>query len=325
MEPTEEQKVLEPQAPKKSNPLLERKNKMPPETFRMPSMGKLYRNGEIDANVTNGEVIIYPMTTVDEITMRSPDMIFQGTAVEKVFLRCIPEIHKPMDMLANDVDYLLVCLRMITYGDNLEIYWECPVCKAEKEKLKAEKVEGSDEEVEVRQTRFDNKEDARKEALRMTEDQVNVRPTYTLKLSEILKKTKTISEIDEEKFFVKVSSGETIKLRPSTFGELLRTYQTKREDIDDPDELANFIFDTLLCVIENVDGHTDRNNIREWLASCTAPVLAEIEKHIHIANDWGMTYEHTVVCKKCNFTKDIEVPLNPIHFFIAPLTTQTNP
>jgi len=74
------------------NPLLERFNKMPPETFRMPSGGALYKNGEIDDDVIDGEIIIYPMTTVDELTMRSPDMLFQGTAIENVFRRCMPRL-----------------------------------------------------------------------------------------------------------------------------------------------------------------------------------------------------------------------------------------
>ena len=80
------------------NPLLS-KVRMPGETYRLPSNDLFYHNDELDPSVRDGEVHVYPMTAVDEIIMKSPDMLFSGKAVEEVFLRCVPQIKKPMELL----------------------------------------------------------------------------------------------------------------------------------------------------------------------------------------------------------------------------------
>ena len=102
------------------NPLLERL-RIPGETFRLPSGGIFYSNGELSGDVANGEVHVHPMTTYDEILMKSPDMLFTGKAIDLVFRRCIPQIQKPMDLFSKDVDYLLTCLRKVSFGGNVSI------------------------------------------------------------------------------------------------------------------------------------------------------------------------------------------------------------
>jgi hypothetical protein len=102
------------------NPLLA-KVRIPGETFRLPSRGKYYTNGEISDDVVDGEVHVAPMTTIDELVLKSPDKLLSGKAIEEVFLRRIPQIQKPMDLLSKDVDYLLMCLRLVSYGEDLDI------------------------------------------------------------------------------------------------------------------------------------------------------------------------------------------------------------
>lgn len=106
-------------AKSQSNPLLARA-RIPGETFALPSRGLLYKNDELDDSVKNGEVVVNPMVTLDEIYMRTPDMLLNGTAVTKVFEHCIPQVKKPLELFAKDMDYLLVCLRKVTYGDFYE-------------------------------------------------------------------------------------------------------------------------------------------------------------------------------------------------------------
>ena len=101
------------------NPLLERV-RIPGEIHRLPSNGLFYTNGELAGDVKDGEVHVQPMTALDEIVMRSPDLLFSGDAVKQVFGRCIPQVLKPLDLLAKDVDFLMAVLRKVTYGDQLE-------------------------------------------------------------------------------------------------------------------------------------------------------------------------------------------------------------
>lgn len=113
------------------NPLLEKlKKKIPGETFRLPSRGMFYRDSELDPEVENGEIVIYPMTTIDELKMRSPDMLFQGTAITEVIASCVPQILKPERLIASDVDYVLTALRKVSYGPLLPIKHKCSFCEA---------------------------------------------------------------------------------------------------------------------------------------------------------------------------------------------------
>lgn len=293
------------------NPLMVRFNQMPPETFRLPSGGSLYTNGELDPEVMGGEVIIYPMTTVDEITMRSPDMLFQGTAIENVFKRCIPQVMKPLDLLSKDVDYLLICLRMITYGTHLDIYWTCPKCGNDKELIPD--IEPTDGEHIVEQ---------RREGEVGSKELLNAKPVYEIDLNKFLKGTIPFNP-DSPNLTFELSTGEVVKLKPSTFAEMITLYQYDLDAIVTPDEMGDFIVTSLLAVIQDVNGVTNREFIREWALACKAPVINEMQSKIQVANDWGTSETYEFNCKKCNYASEAEIPLNPVHFFTAPSTNPT--
>lgn len=109
-----------PNEPTIINPLLSRVE-LPGSTYQLPSRGIFYNDGELRGDVELGEVHVHPMSAYDEILMKTPDLLFSGEAVHQVFLRCIPEVLKPTKLLAKDVDFLLVCLRQVTYGDEMDI------------------------------------------------------------------------------------------------------------------------------------------------------------------------------------------------------------
>ena len=102
------------------NPLLS-KVKIPGRIFQLPSGGVFYNTGELAEGVENGEVHVHPMTALDEITMKNPDMLFSGKAISVVFRHCIPDIKKPEELFAKDIDALMIYLRSVTYGPQYEI------------------------------------------------------------------------------------------------------------------------------------------------------------------------------------------------------------
>lgn len=101
------------------NPLLA-SIKMPGRIFQLPSRGIFYKNGELSDTVKDGEVHVHPMSAMDEIVMKNPDQLFSGQAVTAVFSRCITGIQKPTELLAKDVDALMIFLRTVTYGAGYE-------------------------------------------------------------------------------------------------------------------------------------------------------------------------------------------------------------
>jgi hypothetical protein len=93
--------------------------------LRLPSDGLGYEPNALDLP-DNGELPIYPMTTIDEITSRTPDALFNGTAVVEIIKSCVPNIKDPWGMSAIDIDPILIAIRTATMGNNMEISTVCP-------------------------------------------------------------------------------------------------------------------------------------------------------------------------------------------------------
>ena len=102
------------------NPLLA-KVKLPGRIFQLPSTAAFYKKAELSESIENGEIHVHPMTALDEITMKNPDMLFSGKAISTVFKHCIPDIAKPEELFAKDIDAIMVFLRVVTYGQFYEI------------------------------------------------------------------------------------------------------------------------------------------------------------------------------------------------------------
>jgi len=95
--------------------------------FRLPSEGKGYMLGVIDLP-ENGELPVYPMTALDEITVRTPDALFNGSAVTELIKSCVPAIKNPWRLNSNDLDAVLIAIRAASGQDTLEISTVCPKC-----------------------------------------------------------------------------------------------------------------------------------------------------------------------------------------------------
>jgi ribosomal protein S27E len=98
--------------------------------IRLPSQGKFYPAGALNMP-PNGELPVLPMTSVDEITYRTPDALFNGTATVSVIKSCVPNIRDPWVMPSADVDAVLVGIRIASYGHSMDLNVQCPSCQNE--------------------------------------------------------------------------------------------------------------------------------------------------------------------------------------------------
>lgn len=98
--------------------------------LKLPSGGKGYPEGSIDLP-DNGEVPIYPMTAIDEITSKTPDALFNGSALAELIKSCVPCIKDPWSIPNIDLNPLLVAIRSATHGGSMEITTQCPECEEE--------------------------------------------------------------------------------------------------------------------------------------------------------------------------------------------------
>ena len=273
---------------KKENPLLNRINKMPGESIRLPSLGKFYSQNELSDETLNGEITLNPMTMVDEIMMKSPDMLFQGTAIDQVFKRCSPNILKPLDLLTSDVDFILTHLRRISFGPKIEIKFNCTKASCNHEN-----------EVQIPLDYFTN-------------ESKEIDPeTFDARFSVETKKDK-----------------RKVKLKPITFRDFLHMQQINGDSLTDPDMLREYVLDSFASVIRSVDdiqndSEENREIIKGWLDAIPRQDTQSIVDAISGVQDWGPTFKYKVKCSKCKHNNELTTELNPTAFFTQPSSQET--
>lgn len=275
------------------NPLLNRINRMPGETIRLPSLGKFYTNGELEDSV-NGEITLYPMTMTDEIMMKTADMLFQGTAIERVLRRCSPNIKKPMELLTSDVDFILVNLRRISYGPTIEVPFVCESnsCKHE--------------------------------------NHVTVQLDYFTSTSKEIK----VDTFEEDYTLINKSDGFLVRLKPIRFNEWLRLQQVIPKMVSpelneiDLESMEEYVLESIAVVIASV-GDVENNNeqnhkfIKEWINSIPRSDSEAIMQQAIKVQDWGPTFRYKVKCAKCKHSQELTTELNPTAFFTQPSNPKT--
>jgi len=97
---------------------------------RLPSGGQFYPEGALEVT-DNGEYPVLPMTTLDEITYRTPDALCNGQAVVNVIQSCVPNIKDAWKVPGMDVDTLLIAIRIATYGHQMDVSTKCPACNTD--------------------------------------------------------------------------------------------------------------------------------------------------------------------------------------------------
>lgn len=257
-----------------ANPLLHR-IQIPGETFRLPSHGLFYKNGELDDSVIDGEVHVHPMTAIDEVMMRTPDALFSGRGIDEVFRKCIPEILKPMDLLAKDVDYLLTCLRLITYGPTMDIEYThtCPDAKNHTYSIPLKPIIIQSKPIDPTTLA---------QHYRVVLDNQQVVLMQPPKLSGIIK--------------------------------LYQSFDTSDTDLT-PSAIKRNVIDAIASMVFSVDDVTDPAMIEEWLASIPAGYMRKITDAIDASGEWGPNFFVDQVCQDCGESIKIEISTNPISFF----------
>jgi len=94
---------------------------------QLPSQGRYYPPGAINMP-TNQELPILPMTAIDEITSRTPDALYNGSAIVEIISSCVPSIKDAWSVPSMDLNALLVAVRLASYGHKMEIGSVCPKC-----------------------------------------------------------------------------------------------------------------------------------------------------------------------------------------------------
>ena len=100
--------------------------------LKLPSGGKFYPEGSLDLGVT-GEIPIYPMTVKDEILLKTPDALMNGSSLAEMIRSCCPSIKDPWSIPMVDMDAILIAIRLASYGEGMDMNSKCTHCDHENE------------------------------------------------------------------------------------------------------------------------------------------------------------------------------------------------
>lgn len=114
-----------------SNPLAKH-FRQPNIYIQLPSQGQYWPPAALNLPV-NGEIGILPMTTKDEIVLKTPDALINGQGVVNVIHSCCPSIKDAWNMPSIDADAVLIAIRIASYGKQMDFKSKCPYCNHEGE------------------------------------------------------------------------------------------------------------------------------------------------------------------------------------------------
>lgn len=109
-----------------SNPLAKH-FRQPALYIKLPSNGAFWPEGSINMPINN-EIGVLPISTKDEITLRTPDALLNGQGVVNVIESCCPSIKDAWQMPSIDVDTTIIAIRIASYGNQMDFTSKCPHC-----------------------------------------------------------------------------------------------------------------------------------------------------------------------------------------------------
>jgi hypothetical protein len=113
--------------PTQPNPLAKH-FRQPAVYLDLPSAGKFYPQGTLAAAK---QLPVLPMTALDEINLRTPDALYNGTSMINLIKSCIPSIVDPWAIPMSDFDSILIAIKMASMGNEIDVDTTCPSCSEE--------------------------------------------------------------------------------------------------------------------------------------------------------------------------------------------------
>lgn len=265
----------QPKPKPQGNILLDKLKVLPPEVHRLPSGGLLYKNEELKPEVLNGELEFSTYTAIDELDLSSPDLLMDGRAIERVVKRCVPGVAKPLELFAKDLDYVMLVLHKVSYGDAFRTTYihSCKDAKEHSYEVSLGNI--------IRQAKVI--------------DPTSLNTKYSLKVG-----------VGETSYSVNLRP-----LRAKHAIDLLQNFNNEQGDED----RKNNLFALFMFSISDVDGITDAVSIIQWLQKIPISWINLISKRIEEISNWGVPYTAPVQCKDCQQQIDISVNVNPLTFF----------
>lgn len=269
------------------NPLLA-KVKLPGRVFQLPSKGLFYEPGILAESVKDGEIQVKPMSGLTELKVRSADLLISNKVISEICVECCPDIVKPEQLLAKDVDALFLFLLASTYGNQKSIRSIHDCAKAE-----------------------------------VHDYMIDLNQIISNPNNKMLDYRDTILTCDLPNG--QVVKLRPVKFIDSVDMLLLRQAISKKEADRIPvhnEELENLVIRDMLSVLQSVSTGgadsievKDLTKIDEWIRALSKTYIDLIVETAVKAGEWGFEFNVKLKCKDCGKEYDHNLEFNPINFF----------
>jgi len=266
-----------------NNPLFKH-FRQPAIYLKLPSQGRFYPDGSLELSVT-GDIPIYPMTVKDELTLKTPDALMNGSGMAEVIRSCCPALKDPWVIPAVDLDAIFIAIRLASYGTSMDITTSCPHCK-----------ESNDHSVNL---------------TTLLENIAPANYTDQPKIDNLIFKFKPQSYKDIN--LMNIATFEERRLVNNVLSSELADDEKKRLFDESFKKITELNVSMLISCIESitVDGKTvaDETQIREFLDNTSRNIFAEIKDKIQELMNRNKIQPISVVCDNQECTKEYTTDL----------------
>lgn len=230
----------------------------------------------------------------DEMTLNTPDMLLNGDAVSRVIENCVPNVIDADELYVNDVEMLLIAIKVASKEETYDINVVCPECEKEGrfERNLSYLLETAQTFEEIPSIDLDN-------GLRL-----EFRPLTWKEYSSFAERM--FSEQQKTKFLetADIDKDEKVKIFSEVF-----------------ENMAQLNFDMIGGVIAKIitpdgDEVVEKEFINEWLGQQSKGVLKLIREKMDEVLEIGVSHSMEVECDGCNHQWEIDgLKYDPSHFF----------
>jgi hypothetical protein len=258
--------------------------------LRLPSGGQYWAPNALDMP-ENGELPIYPMTAIDEISYRTPDALFNGQAVVNVIQSCVPAIKDAGKIPNTDLNAVLVAIRIASYGHIMDIASTCTECKNEDEFA-----------ADLRMILDNLKSPDYTEGIDQGDLQIIFKPaTYEEQNKSAME------QFEKQKFLQQVGQGEmSDEERNRILSESLKQLT----------ELTINLISKSIAAIQ-IPGAvvTDTEQIKDFLHHCDRTLFKQVRDRVIALTQQGQIQPLDVECTECHHKYKQEINMDMASFF----------
>jgi hypothetical protein len=263
----------------------------------LPSEGRFYKSPVKTS--ADGDIEVLPMNAVDEMQFQNPDGLLNNESLIKVLERVVPGISNPREITKPDLDVLLIALRIVTYGKDMDVNTKCTKCNHEAVYA-----------VDLQNILSSAKKISKDNVAMVGELKVYVKP-FTIvsqnKLNEYLINIQRTARKFQKQSSANIDDTNVIEEMKAVIGKEIR---------ESAIELFN-IAGNLIEKIELPNGEIVENRefINEWLDNVKAPDYKNIREKINELSKEVINREFKYTCAKCETPNTVEVNFDPANFF----------